>query len=278
MQVKTLIGLASIGAASAAFSGYLLRRKPNYLRYAVSGASFLIPFGIYSAVKSAFATTILFVSDTHDTRRDVSTRIAQAMLTEPGVDLVVHGGDVADENCTLYDAWWDTPYAAVRERWNVIGVNGNHDNVGCFTQRFGTLPRKVTVNDVDFFLLPWGGGSTSLQWLDAETAASTARWKVLVAHKGAWQVSANEGRIYGPSAELSRILMRIDLVLAGHNHVFWDSTHIVGNHNVRQIIEVTSGKFYKCVPSARECVEGVRGFSRIAFTPDGIRVERRVVR
>jgi predicted MPP superfamily phosphohydrolase len=245
-----------------------------------SGAAFLLPFGVHALSKSSTpSATILFTSDVHNTPRNVSDRMAQTMLAERGVDLVVLGGDIGDENCTLYDMWWDAPYAAVRARWRVVSASGNHDNSACFTQRFGVLPRKASLNDVDFFILPWGVriSEADSRWLDQETAASLARWKVLVVHKPIWNVSPEDGRVHEPPASLLPILARIDLVLAGHNHVYWDSTHVVGGRSVRQIIEVASSKFYECVPAAVGCVARSRGFSRVEFAPDGIRVSRRVV-
>jgi len=280
MKIKTLVGLTSLGAAGAVLSGYLLRRRPKKLRYAASGAAFLLPFGVYAVTEGAGeSTTVLFISDTHDTPRSAAARVAQAMLGESGVDLVAHAGDVGDEGCSLYSAWWDVPYAPVRQRWTVIAASGNHDNTECFTQRFAALPRKVTLNNVDFFVLPWSNtiSGTTLRWLDRQTLASTARWKVIVVHKGPWHVSAEEGRVYNPSASLLPILERIDLVLAGHNHVYWDSVHDVNGHSVRQINEVTSGKFYECTPDAVGCVSHKRGYSRITFGPDGIHAERRVM-
>lgn len=279
MKAKTLVGLASIGVAGAAAVGYLLRHHPNKFRYVVGGAAFLLPFGVYALTSSAPTVTILFTSDVHNTPRDASSRLAQAMLAESGVDLVILGGDIGDENCTLYDVWWDVPYAPVRERWRVISASGNHDNPTCFTQRFGTLPRKISLNNVDFFVLPWSGqiSGENFRWLDRETAASTARWKVLVVHKPIWNISAEDGKVYGPPASLLPVLKRIDLVLAGHNHVYWDATYDVHGHPVRQIVEVASAKFYECVPSAVGCVAYKRGYSRIEFTPSNINVTRRVV-
>ena len=238
-------------------------------------ATFPLPAAACEPVDPPLAT-ILFMSDTHDSDDDVIATIARQLRTETGIDRVVHAGDVGDEACRMYGRWWDVPYGDLP--WPVAAVSGNHDDPGCFAKRFGILPRIVSLRGVDFFLLPWAGQleGEHLQWLDRETARSTAAVKVLVIHKAPWHISENAMQVREPSDEVKAVLRRIDLVLAGHNHVFWDSTHDLDGHAVRQVIEVTGSKFYPCVAGADGCVAHSAGYSIIAiYGSDDIRVSRR---
>lgn len=281
MRLRTFIGLTALGVAAAGGTVHALRRKPRKIRCLAGGAVFLLPFGVYAVTSKPPLVTVLFISDTHDTPPATAVRIGERIARETGVDLVVNAGDIGDEGCGTYERWWDIPYAPVVALWPVIAASGNHDNPQCFMERFGTLPRKASMRGVDFFVLPWAGQISRevLTWLDHETAASTATVKVLVVHKGPWHISADEGRVFSPPATLLPILRRIDLILSGHNHVFWNTTHNVGGHVIRHVVEISGKKFYSCVPAARHCRQGQTGYSRIEiYGPDDIRVVRRTFR
>jgi hypothetical protein len=198
------------------------------------------------------------------------------MLREPDVNFVVHGGDLVDgEN--WWQAWWDTPFAPITQRWAVYPTTGNHDPEAGFRQRFVDRwpPYKISARGVDLFFLPWGAGTATATWLDRETAASTAPFKILVMHRPIWPASG--GVEIFQEALFAASLPRIDLVLTGHNHVSQDSQHVVGGHTIRQIIEKSGPKPYACNPGAVNCIENSTGYLRVTIYKSHIDVQRRIV-
>lgn len=216
----------------------------------------------------------LFVSDTHNRP---SEALIAGLLSESKAIAVIHGGDIADTT----DHWrgaYDRPFEPVLEVLPVEAVSGNHDvdaaaNEIEFERRFGELPRRISCGGlVDVYLVPWGSGSAVAAWLEQETAASEAKYRILVTHKPVWSRDGDRlARLFAAS------LPRIDLVLAGHEHVSWDSTHEVGGHAVRQVIEVSGPKKYACPDSWSGCVAGSTGYLRVEVNGSGISVRRREV-
>ncbi len=271
-----------IGAGAAGFAALLTRRLHPGWRVAAAGTAFALPFGVDALVKATVAprAVLLFVSDTHGPATS-NAELARQLAAEPGVAAILHGGDIADAP-ELWRAWWDVPFAALR---NVVAVPGNHDVASVdqqreFRRRFGTLPRKVTVGNVDVLCLPWAPTWDDARWLREQVAASTARFRVLLLHHPLWSAadgSFEDRTTTGIRAKLSDALPRIDLVLAGHDHVYWDSTHEVTGGQVRQIIVGSGPKLYACDARAVGCVSGERSYLRIEATDDELRVERKVV-
>lgn len=195
---------------------------------------------------------LLFMSDTHGAA--VANRaVAERIRSEPGVSLILHGGDVADLP-ELWPAWWDGPFDDMPAP--VAAASGNHDDEAEFQRRFGVLPRRVRVGaDVEVFLLPWGWGSAEAAWFNAAVAESEARHKILVVHRPIFP-----GQRW---AALRPGLDRVGLVLAGHEHVWSDGVFEVGSSRVRQVVVVTGPKQYRCDGTLPRCVEGRRGYLRI---------------
>ena len=272
MNLKTVIGLASVGAACTTLSGYLLRRRPKRLKYVAGGAAFLLPFGLYALstkVTGSPRTSFLFISDTHGT---TNSNLATAMLNEDNVDFVVHGGDIADSE-EFWRPWWDTPFAAVIQRWPVYATRGNHDPETGFRQRFNRMPPyRLQVQGVDLFFLPYQVNATTAQWLEREVASSASSIRILVTHRPIWPASGEANNL--PQL-LAASLPYFNLVLAGHDHVSWDYTGTVGHGQLRQVIEKSGPKNYSCRVAG--CVERSVGYLRVDVYPDRVEVQRRTV-
>lgn len=275
MNLKTLVGLTSLGAAGAVLGGYLLRRRPRALRYTVGGAAFLLPFGVYALTGSPRPlTTFLFISDTHGAAAQ-NALLVKALLRQSNVDFLIHGGDIADDE-TWWVRWWDTPFAQVIRRWHIYATQGNHDPEAGFRQRFVDPPYKISAKGADIFVIPYAVNATVATWLDRETAASTAPFRILVTHRPVWAAASGESS--NLPTLLAASLPRLSLVLAGHNHVSQDTLHMVGSHPLRQIIEKSGPKNYACDPQAVNCLAGSTGFLRVEVYSDRIDVRREVVR
>ena len=272
MKRSTTVFLALLGTAGAGLAAYLLRNKPPGLRLVVAGAAFALPW-VANAVVTKPSCVFLYVSDTHGSAV-ANQKLVEAMLTEEDVSFVVHGGDVAD-NPSLWTLWWDNGFRAVRERWPVYAASGNHDvettaNAAEFTARFGELPRSTVCGNAELFLMPWGVSRASAEWLWAAVQRSTAPMKILVVHRPVWAVRTDDAR---QRELLMPIMDRINLILAGHDHVYSDQTQ----HGVWQIVEVSGPKKYECPADARGCIADSTGYLRVEVYDGEIRVQRRAV-
>lgn len=268
-----LLTLASLAGAAAGLA--LTKRRSSGTRALAAVVGFAAPWGLRAAVASPSSCTVLWITDVHGSPVS-NAALVEAMTRETGVDRVLNSGDVVDTS----DQWpthWDRPFALVTDRWPVDAASGNHDHeddatYAGFVDRFGHEPKTIVCGNAEFFLVPWGTGDRTASWLYDHVRSSTARWKVLVTHRPVWGVDGNE--------YLARILADsipyLDLVLAGHQHVSWDSTHDVDGHLVRQIIDVSGPKKYDCLDDVEGCVQDETAYWRITFG-DGISAVRKVV-
>ena len=289
MKVKTAVTLSLLGAAAAGTVDYVLRKRPRHVRLLAGSTAFLIPFGAYALLSPSGLlstkpeTTFLFITDTHGPAAD-NTRLVQAMLREPNVNFVVHGGDIAD-NDSLWGPWWDTPFSQVIARWLVYPTRGNHDPEAGFRQRFPDSwpPYKLSFGTVDIFFVPYlsvsaangATGTAVAEWLNRETVFHSAPFKILVTHRPIWRAQGSEGD--NLATLFADSLPRIDLVLAGHNHVFQDSSRVLGSRTVRQIIEKSGPKNYTCNSGAVGCIAQSTGYLHVTVSSTSITVERKVI-
>lgn len=276
MKTTTGILLVLASAASAAVGAALTRRQGRATRLLAMGVGFAAPWGIQAAFASEPSCTVLFVTDTHGSAQ-ANAPLVRALLRETGIDRVVLAGDVADRAID-FPVWWDVPFREVVARWPVDVASGNHDQEDAaayaeFVSRFGEEPHSVVCGNAEFFFMPWGLDSVFGRWLRRRVEASTARWKVLVTHRPLWSTDGS-GAVVRDLYAAS--LPYIDLVLAGHEHVAWDSVHEVDGHRIRQIIDVSGPKKYPCPAVASGCVEGETAYWRISFG-DSIKATRKVV-
>lgn len=275
MKTRTAILLSLLGAGAAGMAAFVLRHQRPTLQLLGAGLAFGVPWAVQAAVRKA-TCSVLFVTDTHGPAAS-NEALVRAMLTESGISRVAHAGDVFD-SADLATAWWDRPFADVVQRWPVDAASGNHDvadaaSSAAFTARFGLLPKAVTCGNAEFFFLPWDADRQDAEWVHSRARASHAKWKVLVTHRPIWDVDGTGTRLRGL---VLSALSYIDLVLAGHEHVAYDTWHNVGGHPVHQIIDVSGPKKYVC-NDVEGCVEGETAYWRIDFFDDEIVAERRVV-
>ncbi len=209
---------------------------------------------------------IVHVADTHGPLQE-NLGLAAALAAETGVDLYTSSGDVA-EALDLWSSWWDQPFGGLGP-WLV--AEGNHDVAGAeqlaaFEHRFSELPLDVVCGDVEVYALPWQVTASTAAWLEEVVADSTARFQVLLLHHPLWSAELGAWEGWDTRAVrdiLAPVLGRIDLVLAGHDHVSWDSTHQVDGHTIRQVLVVSGPKTYACDQHAEGCVAHRREYLRI---------------
>lgn len=272
------------GTAAAAGGGTSLALCRTRLHPAakvlLSALAFGAPFAVDALLRRAKATcTLIYVSDTHGSAAS-NARLAAALRAEPGVDAFLHGGDVADA-ADLYRPWWDNIFASVGTWWV---AEGNHDAITesreAFRSRFGSLPRVERCGNVEVYILPWRIDNSVGRWAREQLEQSTARWRILVAHHPFWSAAAG-----GWESEytvmcrnrLEDVLAQMDLVLVGHDHVYWDSTHDLDGVQVRQILLHSGPKHYDCDYRAEGCEERTRDYLRITASESKLVVERKTL-
>jgi predicted phosphodiesterase len=273
MKDSTSVILAIIGTAGAGLAAYLLRDRATSVRLLAAGTAFVLPWAAHATLAKQCSCAFLYITDTHGPAAS-NRKLVQTMLEEDGISFVAHGGDLADAP-QFWSVWWDVPFAPILDRWPVYAASGNHDvetpeNAAEFARRFGRLPSSVRCGNVEVFFVPWLLTRESAEQLWSLVHRSESRWKVLVTHKAVWPVREDDAwrRVL-----LVPILDQIDLVLAGHEHVFQDRTV----NGLRQIVEISGPKKYNCPESAQGCVPNSTGYLRIEACDTELRVYRKVV-
>ncbi len=231
---------------------------------AAVGAGGLAAYGLWRYLRPR--ATILFLSDTHGSAV-LNSKLVQAVAAESGSPLVVLGGDVADSP-ELYGPWWDEPFKPITAKWKVVGVPGNHDDPDEFEVRFGPTPRVESVPGCDLFLAPWNEDGVP-EALLAAVSESKATFKILVIHRP-FHLGDPRFETWGPA------LRKMDLILAGHEHVLWEETFDIGGKAVRQIVVPSGPKKYPCDNDMRNCMDHVTAYLRIDVGSQ-LKVTRRFV-
>lgn len=231
--------------------------------------------------------TIIFFTDSQGQPSCFSS-VVGAMLGEPGVNIVLSGGDMADAN-NLWSAWWDRPAEPLLAKWPVYPVSGNHDydtthdqpslpsNPEQYKRRFigqgpGKIPApqaKVSCGNTDFFLLPWR--DINLAQLKQDIAESTAKWKVVTTHKPFYSCNSS-GSLRG--RETREAIEGVQLVLAGHEHTFCDGEKA----GIRYINSGPAGDKFRCCknPTFSNCDDAPNlSYLRIEFG-NSINVQRKI--
>jgi len=269
----TAILLGLLGSAGAGVTAAALRQEDPLLRVLGAGVAFGAPWAVHALLSAEDehsdrpTCSFLYITDTHGAAIHNRSLVA-AVLTENGIDFVVHGGDIADTP-SLFRAWWDVPFAAVWERWSIYAAEGNHDvemdDGAAFLDRFEEPPYVVECGNAEVFILPWATRGV-VDWLGEHVSRSTAQVRIMVVHRPIWPLSGGE---------LPRLPTDgFQLVLAGHEHVYQDSVH----GDVRQIIEVSGPKKNDCPAEAAGCVADSTGYDRVDVFADGtVKVSRRRV-
>jgi 3',5'-cyclic AMP phosphodiesterase CpdA len=161
-----------------------------------------------------------------------------ARILADAPDAVLHTGDVAYDSGTPDEVRcrYFVPYADLLPTAPVYLALGNHDQVldeGAAllssvrlptnpvdgTERFYSVdagPCHVLVLDTDRSVDP---GTPEGDWIDADLAASGARWKLVVLHPPIWS-SGRHGSDSALRAALAPVFEArgVDVVLCGHDH------------------------------------------------------------
>ncbi|MBI5629804.1 MAG: metallophosphoesterase [Elusimicrobia bacterium] len=178
------------------------------------------------------------------------------MAVLPG-DIVYPRGEI--EN---YPAKFFTPYAASLSRLPFYPAPGNHDygfrsaekGRKRFEESYQRIHRKpayysfdagpahfVALDDNQAYDIeaaaPIDPGSAQLSWLEEDLAASKALWKIVFLHVPLYSTMLNHGNNAFLRQALEPVFQKhkVDLVLAGHDHIYERSKSLGG------VVYVTAG-------------------------------------
>lgn len=192
----------------------------------------------------------------------VAQRIAQGnhhLMLTVGDNIYNPVGSSGTGQPGVYDQYWFTPYAAAMRSAPIFPALGNHDIEtanGVWFLNYFRLPQNGPVNerernysfdygtahfaviDSNVFTNPYDEGRAAAvkEWLAADLAATTQRWKFVVAHHPAY-TSSGPG-VHGPEVTLQNEIQPIcaqygvQIVFQGHNHFYERINPIDGVHYV----------------------------------------------
>jgi 3',5'-cyclic AMP phosphodiesterase CpdA len=234
-------------------------------------------------------------------------RVVAGLLGRLEPDLALHTGDVvypAGEE-RHYDRRFFTPYRELIKEVPVFPVLGNHDvrkgNGAAFLDNFHP-PLGSPGSTKRYYSFDWGdahfvaldselyygdkGSSAERQkaFLERDLAATDKRWKVAFLHRSPYGTSKHGGddRVrYDLEPLFARY--KVDLVFAGHDHVYERTvpirgvTYVVSGGGGRRLYPAGRGRLTACSRSAHHAVlvrvEGGR-LSLEATEPDGTVFDR----
>lgn len=154
-------------------------------------------------------------------------------------NFVVHTGDVIypSGQASGYDPFFFQPYAALLRRAPLYPSLGNHDYGTAQGQPYldaFVLPRNNPADTERYYSFDWGDAhfvaldfndgpsAAQLDWLQADLAATTQRWKFVFYHQAVFSSGphGHEAYLIGKRAVLPPIFEAydVDVVFNGHDH------------------------------------------------------------
>ena len=178
--------------------------------------------------------------------------VADAIAKEEDLAFVVVTGDLVGdgEDWEEWEEQFFTPAAAYLGRAAVWPVRGNHEGDAVLYREHFALPGNelwysFDYGNLHFVVLDscWSGKAARaamLEWLREDLAASDAEWTFVSYHHPTWNVGGHASRwgrgIFWPVLEKNGV----DVVLAGHSHLY-ERFRPVGPRNGKPIIHIVTG-------------------------------------
>jgi hypothetical protein len=199
----------------------------------------------------------IFVSDSHGNASVLGGLAARFAAHNPA--FILHGGDMTDAGNT-YTNWGPglfTPLGGVIDRIPFVPAHGNHEADGTVYHQLFAMPNNeywysfdhgdVHVVVLNSTLYRYGSLQPlipqMLAWCQADLAASTAKWKVVVHHQPTFDLGWRGDTDQWGRNDFLPVYRAggVDLILSGHAHVYARykpiyKTEADRNHPITQIV------------------------------------------
>jgi 3',5'-cyclic AMP phosphodiesterase CpdA len=272
-----------------------LRPKTNY-EYSIHVAG-VVQRGTFTTAPNVDSTDSFSFLVYGDNRTDeVGHAAVVRAMSRAGGDFLVHTGDFVQDgaNAADWQSFFDIETPLLRDRC-VFACVGNHeiiDGMGAAYLRYFGPVIDATEGDTDkpklygsfrwgnarFFLLnamdAWNSGPERA-WLEGELARADDEaglvWRIAVLHHGPWSAGPHGGNPRIAQALVPALLSKhkIDLILAGHDHIYERGFA----DGLRYVVSGGGGApLYRVeapLPSTRK-VESARHYVLATVTPTGI--------
>ncbi len=190
----------------------------------------------------------------------------KAMQYTPDAEFVVNLGDFVND-CTSEEwNWYGEAFENANTSLTLVPVAGNHEgnitnklNVNWFANMFNLLPGEGDLNGVNGVYYSYDYGNVHFtvlnsndmypmtdaqrNWIYNDITSSDAQWKVLLLHRAAYSAGKN---INKPDTLIMRDTIieivdetGVDLVLSGHDHMYFRTWQVKGDEVCEDTVYVT---------------------------------------
>ncbi len=252
----------------------------------------------FYAAPPASATSVKFFSY-GDTRTNGSAhnglagQINAIFAADPAYQsLNLNVGDwvSSDSESAWAGEWFASGYTNLRKQdasLSDIGVRGNHEGGATFWKRYWPEPFQsgglywsfdygpMHVTMIDQYT-SYSAGSAQYNWLKADLAASTKKWKFVVLHEPGWSAGGGHGNNTTVQTDLQPLFQQygVALTLSGHNHYY-------ARASVNGITELTVGgggaPLYTPASGYPNIVKTYKGYSFGEFTISGSTLTAKII-
>ena len=210
--VRLLSSGFRINSASVSFEVVIPPPPTGNLKYALIGdygVDTPDELAVSQLINRELTTTVLTAGDNNYPRGEASTILA---------NITQYFGDYIPSNFH--------PVPGNHDHRSGVGNGGLQPYLNYFglTEVGGRSYYDFVENDIHFFCLDTGDNDTNSElgqgqeiWLQVQAAASTAKWKVVIMHHPPFSSGMHGSH---PNLQLDYKAMGIDLVLAGHDHIY----------------------------------------------------------
>lgn len=212
-----------------------------------------------------------------DVQASSDENFAQAALTlkgalevAPEAGFIANLGDYVNDNTNDEWDWYFKNFAFANNAYTQVPVAGNHDgnitnkfNTNCFKNIFALDERDNQSLEGVYYSFEYGNAHIAVlntndmypmtqaqrNWLINDMKQSDATWKILMMHRSLYSAGKN---INKPDTVIMRNVLLpiidelgIDMVYAGHDHMYLRTTQVYGDaavENVEYVTETVNGE------------------------------------
>ncbi len=254
--------------------------------------------GSFYAAPPASATSLKFFSY-GDTRTNGSAhnglagQINSLIASDPAFQpLNLNVGDwvSSDSESAWTGEWFASAYTALRKQdasLADIGVRGNHEGSATYWKRYWPQPFNsgglywsfdygpMHVTMLDQFTA-YSAGSAQYNWMKADLANSTKKWKIVVLHEPGWSAGGGHGNNTTVQNDLQPLFQQygVAIVFGGHNHYY-------ARASVNGVTHLTMGSggapLYTPASGQPNIVKTYKGYSFGEFSISGSTLTAKII-